>query len=1065
MVDYQDELELDPVEEVAEEFLERYRLGERPSVEEFVQRYPDLATEIRELLPTIAAMERIKVAHEDLAPTPHISRLGDFRIVGEIGRGGMGIVYEAIQESLDRRVAVKVLPQSSLLDERRLQRFEREARTAAQLHHTNIVPVLGVGEFEGMHYYVMQYIRGVGLDEVMSAYAAENKAADNKTPSSKTSGSGTNATPPHYSSPRSSIASDVARALLDGKFMDAECEPNITVMPNDASGTDSAIDETMADTTIQAARAFRGDGAKSVVPLDLFGKNYWRSVANLGRQVADALHYAHSMGVLHRDIKPANLLLDRTGVVWVADFGLAKAMEHDNVSRTGDIVGTLRYMAPEQLRNEADSRSDIFSLGITLYELITLRQAFTDTERKQAYLSQTLGVTPTLPRKINPRIPRDLETIVLKAMAVDPAERYQDAGLLVEDLIRFSEDRPISARRVPLSERAWRWCRRNPAVASLSVVVAMLMIVAAGALTYAYVEATGAVAREAALRTQTEGMLEDTLKGLDDVYNQFAPNRPWDSVGLTYENEDGEAVEVQVDPALDERTVAVLMKVLNVYDRLAEKNGDNDRLAASAADATRRVGDIQARLGQRDEAVASYKKATERFTKLTDGQQDSKEYEIEVARTFNRLAVLYSSSRERQTRMEYHQSATEALRVLNKKYPQFSAAKFELAKTFYLMGRQQSIDWQPFVEMNPARRFGPGGMLNPDLLREMAGRLGFPGGGERGGRGGPPRGGPPGFSGGNENRRHLTTAIDWLDKIEEGGNSTDESNYLRALCLRDLTTRFDDEFRSDAIRILRDLADAHPAKLEYQLELSETLAQINPWAIQALNDTPERDQLETQIRSDLIEAGELARKLADEHPGIPEYMAAYARRELRLARVLEEAYYRQETRDPALATEIEARYREASKAQRETADQFSLVSAYRFWAIEMEAGLARWLNQTNRPNEAIEVFERALHDVGAIEEFDEERRPLADALSRLLRDLARTYAQTGDENGEIIASNMSRQLASQAFRGEFGRGPDDRRGPDSRRGPDGGRPGGRNRGPGGRGGPGGPGGGPRGPGR
>lgn len=1055
-------LEFDPVDLVAEEFLERYRGGERPSVEEFARRHPDLADEIRDLLPTIAAMERIKDAHADRAPSPKLKRLGDYRIVGEIGRGGMGIVYEAIQESLHRRVAVKVLPQSSLLDERRLKRFEREARTAAKLHHTNIVPVLGVGDQDGVHYYVMQYIRGVGLDEVMSAFLSTEsgeRIANN--------------------SPRSSIASDVARALLDGQFLEDESLHDLTVMPNDESerkSTSDKVSEKVDETVVAGVSVSRPgstpslgndvpDGESTDLPhaisRDLFGSNYWRSVGNLGRQVADALHYAHSMGVLHRDVKPANLLLDRSGVVWIADFGLAKAMEHDNVSRTGDIVGTLRYMAPEQLRNEADARSDIFSLGVTLYELVTLRPAFSDLERKQTYISQSLEWAPTAPRKENRRIPKDLETIILKAMAVEPAQRYQDASEMVEDLQRFIDDRPITARRVPLNERVWRWCRRNPAIAALSVIASLLLLIAASSLGVAYVQASKSVIREAALRTQTEETLGDTLAGLDEVYRQFAPDRSWDSVGLSYETEDGESFELEVDPALDERTVAVLMKVLEVYDRLSEKNSDNERLAESAADAVRRVGDIQRRLGQKEEAAESYAKAIRRFKQLAAAAPTPREYQLEVARTHNRLAVMYTSRRDREKRMEVHQQAVETLRELNAKYQDFAAAKFELAKTYYLMGRKRSIDWQPFQGFSSVgRTFGTG---------EFGGGPGMgPTGRFPGSFGGPPfdlvRQGPDEYRGGrsgvnprlrlgdrgqNSEQKHLATALRWLDEMDREGNGTDDSTYLRALCLRDTASGFLDKSRAEAIEILRGLVESNPENFEYRLELSETLAQIPPW------EGMQQDK--TKVTQQLLEARDLAKQLVDARPNVPEYAGAYARRELRLARAFEGQYYQNlkpnEPGDETLAAAVESSYRAAANVQRRTAAAFPSVVAFRFWTLEMEGSLARWLAQMDRPRQAITVFERAIKDVGVIEEFDDESRPLVDALIRLLSWLGHTYARTGDQTSADFAADVGRELGMR-FRGgdPFGgpRGWDGQRGeggdPRGRRAGGGNRGGGANRG-------------------
>ena len=166
--------ELDSLETLADEFMERQRRGESPSVAEYAAQHPDLAAEIEELFPTIAVMEQLKAQKERQSGARvslggvRLERLGDFRILGEIGRGGMGIVYEAFQESLGRHVAVKVLPRQALLDPQQLRRFQREAQTAARLHHTNIVPVFGVGEHDGFHYIVMQLIEGAGLDNVLA---------------------------------------------------------------------------------------------------------------------------------------------------------------------------------------------------------------------------------------------------------------------------------------------------------------------------------------------------------------------------------------------------------------------------------------------------------------------------------------------------------------------------------------------------------------------------------------------------------------------------------------------------------------------------------------------------------------------------------------------------------------------------------------------------------------------------------------------------------------------------------------------------------------------------------
>src|SRR5205823_845309 len=191
---------------------------------------------------------------------------------------------------------------------------------------------------------------------------------------------------------------------------------------------------------------------------------YARSVARVGVQVAEALAYSHQQGILHRDIKPANLLLDAQGTVWVSDFGLVKEQGTEELTTQGDFVGTLRYMAPERFQGRSDPRSDVYGLGLTLYEMLTLRPAFAASDRARL-VERVQQEEPPRPRKLDPNIPHDLETIVLKAIAKEPARRYPTAATMAEDLRRFLADRPVEARRVATWERVWRWVRRNPGLA------------------------------------------------------------------------------------------------------------------------------------------------------------------------------------------------------------------------------------------------------------------------------------------------------------------------------------------------------------------------------------------------------------------------------------------------------------------------------------------------------------------------------------------------------------------------------------------------------------------------
>jgi WD40 repeat protein/serine/threonine protein kinase len=476
-----------PVDVLAEEFVARYRRGERPAVTEYADRYPELAEQIRDLFPALALMEDVRPAPGDatgacagglpLTDGRQLERLGDYRILREVGRGGMGVVYEAEQESLGRHVALKLLTGSSL-DPHRLQRFQREAKAAARLHHTNIVPVYDVGEQDGVSYYVMQFIQGQGLDQVL----AELRRFQPGRPPAAVPAQGT----------ASRSAADVARALRTGRYSAANLPPPDE--PAESAASRPTGPGASPSSVHLPGQTDRDTGTDS-------GRPFWQSVARVGLQVADALDYAHAQGIVHRDVKPSNLLLDTQGTVWVADFGLAKSADNDDLTSTGDVVGTLSYLAPERFRGEADARSDIYALGLTLYELLTLRPAFDSSDRNRL-IQRVLHEEPPPPGRLNPRVPRDLETVVLKAIAKDPTQRYASAKEMAGDLQRFLEDRPVRARRISTRERLWRWCRRNPAVASLVGVVATLLVaVALGAMVTAV--------RERHLKTEAVNKAEE----------------------------------------------------------------------------------------------------------------------------------------------------------------------------------------------------------------------------------------------------------------------------------------------------------------------------------------------------------------------------------------------------------------------------------------------------------------------------------------------------------------------------------------------------------------------------
>lgn len=466
-----------PVDELAEDFVGRYRRGEHPSISEYTRRYPELASQIGEVLQALVVMEELgpdraedgKAGGPSAAGGPHLQQLGEYRILREVGRGGMGVVYEAEQEALGRHVALKVLSLHPMTDPTHLERFRREAQAAARLHHTNIVPVYGVGEQAGVHYYAMQFIRGQGLDQVLQEL---RQLQDGKPVADG------NAAPARRGGENRAMT--IAKTLRAGAVGVSSQESGVRNQESEVRGLesgdgrqesgvgshgDAGSDAAFLNPDADAVTAGPSSGSTQLRSATDSSLTYFQSAARIGMHVAEALACAHANGVLHRDIKPSNLLLDAQGNVWVTDFGLAKAEGMDELTHTGDIVGTLRYMAPERFSGKSDPRSDVYSLGLTLYELLTLRAAFDETDRNRLIQQMTQADTPR-PRKLDRLIPADLETIVLKASAREPERRYQSAAEMAEDLRCYLEDRPIQARRVSNLERVWRWCRRNPALAT-----------------------------------------------------------------------------------------------------------------------------------------------------------------------------------------------------------------------------------------------------------------------------------------------------------------------------------------------------------------------------------------------------------------------------------------------------------------------------------------------------------------------------------------------------------------------------------------------------------------------
>jgi serine/threonine protein kinase/tetratricopeptide (TPR) repeat protein len=535
-----------------EEYLAACERGERPVRAQFLTRHAAVAARLEECLDSLECLQSA-VRHfdgsglEDTGPFLPLSaelqppdRLGDYRIVREIGRGGMGVVYEAEQVSLGRRVALKLLPFTAAMDPRQVQRFQVEVQAAAHLHHPHIVPIYAVGCESGVHYFAMQLISGRSLAAIIAGLR-ESKASN-----------------PSLWYPGSGAATIAMEASSSGK--------------GGVAGRPGA---------------------------------FFRGIARLGVQAAEALEHAHSLGVVHRDIKPANLLVDHREQLWIADFGLARLQGDSGLTVTGDLLGTLRYMSPEQAlaqRGVVDHRTDLYSLGVTLYELMTLQPAFQGTDI-QALVHQITSEDPTPPGRINPLVPRDLETIVLKAMAKEPVNRYATAQELADDLKRFLGDQPILACRPTPTERAVRWARRHRSVVVSGAVALVLALVC---LSFSTVLIWNAMARTEQESHAKEAELKRARANLKlahqvlDLYLNTAES--W----------------FPRDPGGDMQEGTLLKTALTYYEQIASQNGADPEVKAPTFAAYSRVGDIRAALGDGRGAEEAYRKAMAIMVELLD---------------------------------------------------------------------------------------------------------------------------------------------------------------------------------------------------------------------------------------------------------------------------------------------------------------------------------------------------------------------------------------------------------------------------------------------------------------
>lgn len=860
--------ELTSIEQLCDSYVKLYRQREPVSIEQFAAQHPRHEARILELLPTILMMEdarnrnltKRKDGRVNRGPEK-ITELGDFRIIGELGRGGMGIVYEAHQNSLDRNVALKVLPKHALA-EKQVEKFNREASVAANLHHTNIAPVYGVGEANGFHYFAMQLLNGQSMERFVS---------------------------------------------LD---WDLEKEDRrLRFESEDLPTKELSIED----------------------------------IGNIGRQVASALQYAHDLGVVHRDIKPSNLILGPEGHVWVTDFGLAISRDAGQQEPQESVSGTLRYIAPEKLdptkfHSANDEASDIYALGITLIELCSGKPAFMSERVNDLIVDIQSGNVAPLNHRGKP-LPSDLEAVLRKAVAVDPADRYATARELGTDLRCFSEGRPVKAKPNTLRGDVWRWVKRNPALSAVSTLAVLILIGTSFNSTSLYFQVQHVLDSERDQRLRAENASEVASKAIDKIFDQF-------SHGSTISDRPLETSQSR--PRLSKESAAMLKQLSEFYVQLASQNVSDSELSVKAMMARCRVGEINERLGDYAEAATSFRIAVNGYRGLIEQGKilDSVDSALELARLTNQLGVVFRwSGKSEQAEFE-HQRAIELLNTKLHQSGSDDRLLLELARSHYLIGYRTRPGMGPNSLPPPVFGQKPSGSDYARLELDQ------------------------------KRRDSLTEAVSLLDQIENSSKPEERMeldaarSHLRALCYRELAidewskrTDADREFQAQAISLLEQLVQRHPHEPVYEFDLMRSLAEINIFDVDldpaAIDEAYDSLQQAVQYNIELIK----------EQPDVANYRVELIHTHFKLGRIAElKSRYVESAQREELLQAKEYHYQRAYLAQSRLVLHYPDATVYKVWLARFSLSLAACETMANQRERQQRLVGRAisvLHELPA----------------------------------------------------------------------------------------------------
>ena len=1018
-------IERHPFEELADEFVLKFRSGHSPSIEHYAQAYPEHAAMIRSIFPSLMIVEKVsaKVTNESIAPT--LSATGsnstqlvpkafdDFEILQCIGRGGMGVVYEAIQGSLQRRVALKVIHAQASASPRSRERFRREAESAAGLHHTNIVPVYGSGEDHGLQYYAMQLIHGstladiivslrarlsesvpheplgpaLTLDAVDQLLTQRSASPSAKHPQSSQKGAqkGSNS----YSTP--------SKPSQDGGPT-SPLAPNDPTLPTETRDlTHAAIQEPMQGSPLATDELSTSISPASISPgtsevshddraVRAIPQHYYRNIARLTSKVADALDYAHQSGVLHRDIKPSNLLLDQTGTIWVADFGLAFREDLESQTQTGELLGTLRYMAPEQFVAKADSRSDIYSLGLTLFELLTLRPGLEAPKRR--VLDPTKYSQLEFTASERQVIPRDLQTIVLKASALEPVNRYERAKDFQEDLERFLDDLPILARRESPIESMMRWIRRNPAIASLTASLFGLLVAIAtilglwnrqqretlDELKLAYIASANSLVDRTKALEQANTESQRARQNMDlalEAFSTITENIASRGRSLEIQGLDEAGLETDgfADAVLTQADVELLKSLQNFFDRFAEENATD--LSFDAAISRRRVGEIENKIGRYDQAAQSLRRAIAEFEAVRNkdqGGQNKQRVLNEEVQARKELIGLHSRRDQFPRAIE----EMENLREVLAKNPEFATSeegRFGLASALESLSSgsarlalDRSLNDR---NLNDRRRrlFSPfynrPGPWVPEIPIPMAQRL-------------------------ERDLAYNAQAIELLDGLSQQnpvqskyrlGLARNHRDRMRMYRLLGLPSEFEKSL-GKASEIFQDLLSKNPTSAVLKYELA------NLYATSLVHPSVDGNRLEEAIR--------LVQESLQDHPGVPEYQTLYASLLARSAWTIPAGI------DPSAERQFERVENGVIKLQQSIAihqglvDRFPEIQVYAIHLLQTKMQIVDYYNQFRRPERAKQTLAEAIALAEKLIESGTARQPALRAILDRLKERKNT---------------------------------------------------------------------------